>query len=215
MNIQAQTNALDGLAMPKVHAFYDPNTSSIQYVVEDPSTGACAVIDPVLDFDEKSGRVTTGSADKILAFISDRGLDLRWILDTHPHADHLSAAYYMQKNTGAATAIGEKVVEVQRIWQEIYGLPPETVGAHYWDHLFADGDYFTIGSLDVRVLLSPGHTLASITYVVGDAAFIHDTLFMPDSGCARADFPGGSAGALWDSIQRIIALGQDPVVHWA
>lgn len=195
-------------AQARVHGFYEKRTSSIQYVVADPQTRKCAIIDPVLDFDTNSGGTATRSADEILAFIAERGYELDWILDTHPHADHFSAAGYLTDRTGAPTAIGEKVVDVQKLWQKIYHsedcCPAD---GSQWDRLFADGDRFKIGAMDVEVMLTPGHTLASIAYVVGDAAFIHDTLFMPDGGTARADFPGGSARDLWASIQRILTLG--------
>ncbi|QFU16715.1 MBL fold metallo-hydrolase [Microvirga thermotolerans] len=195
---------------PIVKGFYEKRTGSIQYVVADPETKACAVIDPVHDFDPKSGATATIQADEILAHIEREGYALEWILDTHPHADHFSAAGYLKDRTGAPTAIGEKVVEVQKLWKGIYNWPDSfpTDGSQ-WDRLFADGERFRIGNLDVEVMFTPGHTLASITYVVGDAAFVHDTLFMPDSGTARADFPGGSAKALWRSIQRIMALPDD------
>ena len=192
---------------PEVTAFFDRRTFSLQYVVADPRTGACAVVDPVLDFDEKSGATATRSADAILGFIQERGLSLEWILDTHPHADHFSAAGYLKDVTGAPTAIGEHVVRVQRLWKALYHLPGSfQADGSQWDRLFADGDRFRIGELDASVMFSPGHTMASVTYIVGDAAFVHDTLFMPDSGSARADFPGGDAHALWRSIQRILSL---------
>jgi glyoxylase-like metal-dependent hydrolase (beta-lactamase superfamily II) len=193
-----------------VAGFYDKRTGSIQYVVADPGTSTCAVIDPVLDFDPCSGATATASADQLLAHIAAEGYRLEWILDTHPHADHFSAAGYLKDKTGARTAIGEKVVEVQRLWKDIYGWPDSfpTDGSQ-WDRLFADGERFRIGGMDVEVMFTPGHTLASIAYRVGDAAFIHDTIFMPDSGTARADFPGGSARVLWRSIQRIMALPDD------
>lgn len=191
---------------PDVAGFYDPRTFSIQYVVADPATKACAIIDPVLDFDEKSGSVATTNADRLLAFVEQQGLRLEWILDTHPHADHFSAAHYLKGRTGAPTAIGEKVVGVQKLWKGFYNFPDFPADGSQWDRLFADGDVFRVGNLQGRVMFSPGHTLASITYVIGDAAFVHDTLFMPDSGTARADFPGGDAGDLWNSIQAILSL---------
>ncbi|PYG58998.1 bifunctional sulfur transferase/dioxygenase Blh [Rhizobium sp. UGM030330-04] len=193
-------------ALPQVKAFFDPRTWSVQYVVSDPATGRCAIIDPVYDFDEKSGATDTMNADAILAYVESQGLSVEWILDTHPHADHFSAAHYLKQKTGAQTAIGAKVTGVQKLWQEKYNWPELETDGSQWDRLLEAGDRFTIGSLDVRVLFSPGHTLASVTYVVGDAAFVHDTLFMPDSGTARADFPGGSARELWASIQAILAL---------
>lgn len=193
-------------ARPDVAAFYDKRTFSIQYVVADPVTRTCAIIDPVLDFDEKSGAVRTDNADRILEHVAAQGLEVAWILDTHPHADHFSAAPYLKGKTGAPTAIGAKVVEVQKLWKAIYNWPEFAADGSQWDRLFEEGDTFEIGDLPGRVLFSPGHTLASITYVVGDAAFVHDTLFMPDSGTARCDFPGGSAARLWRSIQQILAL---------
>ena len=205
---ESPASALQG--RPIVAGFYDKRTGSIQYVVTDPETRRCAIIDPVLDFGPKSGAVATKSADQLLAHIEREGYVLEWILDTHPHADHFSAAGYLKDKTGAPTAIGEKVVEVQRLWKGIYHLAEDfrTDGSQ-WDKLFADGERFKIGNMDAQVMFTPGHTLASIAYLVGDAAFIHDTLFMPDSGTARADFPGGSAKVLWHSIMRIMALPDD------
>ncbi|WP_320203498.1 bifunctional sulfur transferase/dioxygenase Blh [Agrobacterium rosae] len=194
---------------PQVKGFYDARTGSIQYVVSDPATKACAIIDPVLDFDEKSGATATVNADVILDYIDAEGLRVEWILDTHPHADHLSAAFYLKQKTGAPTAIGANVVAVQQLWKDIYNLPDFVADGSQWDRLFEDSDTFKIGGLEGHVMFSPGHTLASITFVVGDAAFVHDTLFMPDVGTARADFPGGSARALWTSIQRILSLPEE------
>jgi glyoxylase-like metal-dependent hydrolase (beta-lactamase superfamily II) len=192
---------------PEVTGFYEARTGSVQYVVADPSTLACAIIDPVLDFDAASGSVATNAADALLAFVRERGYSPSWILDTHPHADHLSAAGYLHDRTGAPTGIGERIVEVQRLWKGLYNLPADVpADGSQWDRTFADGERFRLGDIEVEVLLTPGHTLASVAYVVGDAAFIHDTLFMPDGGTARADFPGGSAAALWHSIQRILNL---------
>lgn len=194
---------------PNVEAFYDWRTSSFQYVVADPHSSQCAIIDPVLDFEEKSGSTATASADAILAYVRAQGLSVAWILDTHPHADHFSAAPYLKRKTGAPTAIGAKVTEVQALWKKIYNLPDLPGDGSQWDRRFADGETFEIGTMTARVMHSPGHTLASITYVVGDAAFVHDTLFMPDSGTARADFPGGDARRLWRSIEAILALGDE------
>ena len=191
---------------PHVKGFFDQRTSSIQYVVADLSTKRCAIVDPVLDFEEKSGTVGTANADAILAYVEAQGLTVDWILDTHPHADHFSAAYYLKQRTGAPTAIGERVVDVQLLWKDIYNFPSLPDDGSQWDRLFASGDRFKIGSIDAYVMFSPGHTLASVTYVIGDAAFVHDTLFMPDSGSARTDFPGGSATKLWASIQEILGL---------
>jgi len=194
------------ISRPDVKAFFDRRTFSIQYVVSDPATNKCSIVDPVLDFDEKSGATATINADCILDYIESEGLTVEWILDTHPHADHFSAARYLKERTGAPTAIGEKVVEVQKLWKGLYHWPDFPADGSQWDKLFVEGETFKVGTIDAKVLFSPGHTLASITYVLGDAAFVHDTLFMPDSGTARADFPGGSASHLWDSIQQILAL---------
>ncbi|QWK80847.1 bifunctional sulfur transferase/dioxygenase Blh [Ochrobactrum sp. BTU1] len=191
---------------PRVKGFFDKRTSSVQYVVSDPTTGMCAIVDPVLDFDEKSGSTATINADAVLDYVRNSGLTVEWILDTHPHADHFSAAQYLKKKTGAKTAIGEHVINVQKLWKEIYNWPELATDGSQWDRLYADGETFKVGSIDAKVMFSPGHTLASITYVVGDAAFVHDTIFMPDSGTARADFPGGDARALWKSIQNVLTL---------
>ena len=191
---------------PVVKGFFDKRTFSIQYVVSDPTSKKCAIIDPVLDFDEKSGATATHSADEVLAHLAEEGLSVEWILDTHPHADHLSAAHYLKGRTGAPTAIGDRVGEVQKLWKKIYNWPDFPADGSQWDHLFASGERFKVGNIEASVMFSPGHTLASITYLIGNAAFVHDTLFMPDSGTARADFPGGSAGRLWQSIQVIVAL---------
>lgn len=198
--------AREAARVPQVKGFYDPRTFSIQYVVADPASKRCAIIDPVLDFDEKSGSIATTNADALLAYVAEQGLTVEWILDTHPHADHFSAAHYLKGRTGAPTAIGANITGVQALWRDIYNWPELEIDGSCWDRLFAAGDRFRIGTLEGRVLFSPGHTLASISYVVGDAAFVHDTIFMPDSGTARADFPGGSAKALWASIQDILAL---------
>jgi glyoxylase-like metal-dependent hydrolase (beta-lactamase superfamily II) len=198
---------VDGFIEPNVTGFYEATTGSVQYVVADPLRRKCAVIDPVLDFDPGSGSTRTTSADELLGFIEAHDLTLEWILDTHPHADHFSAAGYLKDMTGAVTGIGDRVIEVQRIWKQTYNLA-DTVptDGSQWGHLFADGERFAIGDMDAWILLSPGHTLCSVTYVIGNAAFVHDTVFMPDAGTARADFPGGDARQLWGSIQRILQL---------
>lgn len=193
----------------KVKGFFDPRTGSVQYVVADPATKRCAIVDPVHDFDEKSGATGTTNADAILAYIEQQGLTVDWILDTHPHADHFSAAHYLKIKTGAPMAIGAYVGKVQTLWKDIYNWPALATDGSQWNRLFADEDRFMIGSIEGRVMLSPGHTLASVTYVIGDAAFVNDTIFMPDSGTARADFPGGSANALWRSIQTILSLPEE------
>ncbi|PAU77817.1 MBL fold metallo-hydrolase [Halovibrio salipaludis] len=198
-----------GAGKPDVAGFFDPRTFSIQYVVSDPATNQCAIIDPVLDYDEKSGATATHHADEILEYVERQDLTVEWILDTHPHADHFSAAQYLKGKTGAPTAIGSEVTAVQALWKDIYNFPDLATDGSQWDRLFSDGDRFTVGELEAKVMFSPGHTLASITYVIGDAAFVHDTLFQPDFGTARADFPGGSAEQLWESIQAILELPEE------
>jgi len=188
---------------PDVKAFYDAPTGSVQYVVADPVSAHCAIIDPVLDFDRSAGRFSTTNADTILDYISRRGLAVDWILDTHPHADHMSAAHYLHDRTGAPTAIGARVIEVQGIWQERYDLPALKADGRQWNRLLADGDVVQVGGMELCAVAAPGHTLASVIYSIGDAAFINDTIFMPDSGTARTDFPGGSAEDLWQTISRI------------
>jgi glyoxylase-like metal-dependent hydrolase (beta-lactamase superfamily II) len=224
--VQIRTNVANG--MPEITGFHEPRTGSVQYVVADPSTRHCAIIDPVLDYDEKSGSIATRSADAILAHCRRDGLIPVWILDTHPHADHLSAADYLRRRTGAQTAIGAPITEVQKLWRRIYALGRDfATDGSQWDRLFEDGDSFEIGALRARVMASPGHTLCSVSYLIGDAAFIHDTLFMPDCGTARTDFPGGDAAQLWRSIQAILSLppgtrlftghdypGPDRAAHW-
>ena len=195
---------------PIVKSFWDEATGSWQYVFHDPDTMQGAIVDPVLDFDPLSGRTSTANAERLLDHVRKAGIELVWILDTHPHADHFSAAAWLKQQTGAPMAIGAKVTGVQKLWQGIYNLPADfpTDGSQ-WDRLFADGDRFMVGHVPVTVMFSPGHTLASITYVAGDAAFVHDTLMMPDSGSSRADFPGGSSDALYDSIAAILSLPAD------
>jgi uncharacterized protein (TIGR01244 family) len=194
---------------PVVKGFYDARTGSIQYVASDPATKRCAIIDPVYDFDEKSGATATTNADAILSYIESEGLTVDWVLDTHPHADHFSAAHYLKTKTGAPTAIGAHIADVQKLWKAIYNWPELATDGSQWDRLFNHGDTFRIGTIEGRILFSPGHTLASITYAIADAAFVHDTLFMPDSGTARTDFPGGSAKTMWASMQQILALPDD------
>lgn len=195
-----------GPGSPDVWGLYEPDTGSIQYVCADPGTRKAALIDVVWDFDPKSARTTTASADAVLDLVRREGLTVAWVLDTHPHADHWMASAYLKERTGAPTAIGEKVREIASLWRGFYNAPDAFDPDRDFDRLFADGDRFSIGDIEIQVVLSPGHTLGSITYVAGDAAFVHDTLMFPDSGTSRADFPGGSAAALWDSVQRILSL---------
>ncbi|WP_394004563.1 MBL fold metallo-hydrolase [Luteimonas sp. WGS1318] len=192
-----------------VHSLYDSRTGSFQYVIADPASRQAAIIDPVLDFDARAGHVSTHNADALLAHVEREALTVAWILDTHPHADHLSAAPYLKERLGAPMAIGARVTGVQALWKDIYGLDDLETDGRQWDRLFADGDTFYIGALEARVLFSPGHTMASISYVIGSSAFVHDTLMMPDSGTSRADFPGGDAHQLYASLQRILALPDD------
>ncbi|MDO6592145.1 MBL fold metallo-hydrolase [Loktanella sp. D2R18] len=198
------------MSNPIVKGFWDAPTGSWQYVFHDPDTMKGAIVDPVLDFDPLAGATSTKNAERLLDYVNKTGIDLVWVLDTHPHADHFSAAPWIKAQTGAPTAIGEKVTGVQTLWQGIYNLPQDfpTDGSQ-WDRLFADGDVFMVGNVPVKVMFSPGHTLASITYVAGDAAFVHDTLMMPDSGSSRADFPGGSSADLYGSISAILDLPQE------
>jgi glyoxylase-like metal-dependent hydrolase (beta-lactamase superfamily II) len=192
---------------PEVDAFYDKLTSTVSYVVHGGPGTDCAVIDPVLDFDAKSGRTKTVSADHISAFLTDRGLRLAWILETHVHADHVTAAPLLKRRHGGSIGIGEGVVAVQRHFAGVFGAEPEfaTDGSQF-DHLFADGERLAVGELTVRVLATPGHTPDSVSYLVGDALFVGDTLFMPDGGTARCDFPGGDARTLYRSIRRLLDL---------
>lgn len=199
-----------GEGSPSVVGFYEPNTGSIQYLAIDEATKACAIIDAVVDFDPTNACTDVAPARAILDYIAAEGLELEYILDTHPHADHFMASGWLKDQTGAKTGIGEKVEEVAGLWRDYYHLPNAFTPRGAFDHLFADGETFKLGSLDVRVMLSPGHTLASVTYIVGtDAAFVHDTFMQPDSGTARADFPGGSAHVLYQSLQSILALPED------
>jgi glyoxylase-like metal-dependent hydrolase (beta-lactamase superfamily II) len=191
---------------PEITGFFHADTFSIAYIVADPATKCAAIVDPVLDYDERAGRISTEFSDKMLVAIAEKELTVEWILDTHPHADHLSAAQYLKEKLAAPTAIGEDVRKVQALWKDIYNLPDFPADGSQWDRLFADGETFEIGSLGARVMHSPGHTLASVTYLVGDAAFVHDTLFQPDFGTARSDFAGGSAEELFRTIQAILAL---------
>jgi len=195
-----------GAGSPDVWGIYEPDTGSIQYVCADPATKKAALIDVVWNFDPKNYRFSTESMDQVLDLLRENGLTVEWVLDTHPHADHVMASAHLKERTGAPNAIGEKVHEIARIWAEIYNMPGAFDPARDFDRLFAEGETFRIGDLDMRVMLSPGHTLGSITYVCGDAAFVHDTLMQPDVGTSRADFPGGNTEQLWDSIQAILAL---------
>ncbi|WP_090316374.1 MBL fold metallo-hydrolase [Nitrosomonas oligotropha] len=192
---------------PTIQAFYDPPTWTVSYVVFDKSSGSCAIIDPVLDYDPKSGRTSTHSADKLIAFIRERRLSVEWILETHAHADHLSSADYLKHQVGGKTGIGDHIPAVQKTFKKIFNLGDEFVpDGHHFDHLFADGELFSVGNLTGKAISVSGHTPADLAYQFDDAVFVGDTLFMPDIGTARADFPGGDAHQLFHSIRKILAL---------
>jgi glyoxylase-like metal-dependent hydrolase (beta-lactamase superfamily II) len=192
---------------PQVRSFFDEPTNAASHVVWDPASRRCAVIDTVLNFDAASGRTAMESADELITFIREQGLEVEWILETHVHADHLSAAPYIKERLGGALGIGENVRVVQDIFGKVFNAGTEFQhDGSQFDQLFVDGERFTIGELDAVALHTPGHTPDSMTYVVGDTAFIGDTLFMPDYGTARADFPGGNARALYRSARRVLSL---------
>ena len=192
---------------PCVQSFHDPATFTFSYVVYDQDGGHAAIFDPVLDFDAVAARTTTASADRLLAFVRDHQLSVDWILETHAHADHLTAAAYLKAATGAKVAIGRGICRVQAHFKAVFGLEADfPVDGSQFDQLFDDGDVFNIGALSVRVMATPGHTDDSLTYLIGDAAFVGDTVFAPETGTARADFPGGDARTLYQSIQRLLEL---------
>lgn len=192
---------------PDVTAFFDPDTNTVSYVAKDPNGTSCAIIDSVLDFDFASGHTNTKSADEVIAFVKDKGLKVEWLLETHVHADHLSAAPYIQERLGGKIGIGDKITVVQDTFGKIFneGTEFQRDGSQF-DQLFVEGDVFMIGQMRADVMHTPGHTPACLTYVIGDAAFVGDTLFMPDFGTARCDFPGGSSEMLFQSIQKILTL---------
>lgn len=192
--------------LPTITAFFDEPTNTISYLVADPVTHRAAVIDPVLDFDHRDGTVDVRSVEAILAAARQQGLTIEWALETHAHADHLSGAPYIKSKTGARIGIGEHIKDVQRIFRPVFNAEDLRTDGSDFDHLFADGETFRIGELTVEVMHTPGHTPADICYKIGDAVFVGDTLFMPDYGTARADFPGGDAAQLYRSIQRLLAL---------
>jgi glyoxylase-like metal-dependent hydrolase (beta-lactamase superfamily II) len=195
---------------PHVEAFFDPDTNTISYVVKDPSSNACAIVDSVMDIDYAAGRITYDHADAMIAYVRKQGLRLEWIIETHVHADHLSAAPYIQSKLGGKIGIGDKIMIVQDTFGKVFneGTEFQRDGSQF-DALFKDGDTYTVGNMTAVAIYTPGHTPACMTHVMGDAAFVGDTLFMPDGGSARADFPGGDAGMLYDSIQKVLALPDD------
>ncbi|KNY09268.1 beta-lactamase [Achromobacter piechaudii] len=192
---------------PQVQAFFDLATWTVTYVVFDHPGGHCAIVDPVLDYDPKAGRTCTTSAGKVVDFVRAQQLTVQWILETHAHADHLTAAHYLREVLGGQIAIGAAITQVQKVFKDVFHLEPSFhANGEQFDHLFADGEAFSIGSLQARALAVPGHTPACMAYQIGDAAFVGDTLFMPDVGTARCDFPGGNAHTLYQSIHRLLAL---------
>lgn len=194
------------MTQPRVHAQFDEATHTVSYVVWDPATRRAAIIDPVLDYDHRTGRVSHRSADDLLGFVADQGLSVDWVLETHAHADHLSAAPYLKEKTGAPIGIGARITEVQRTFAPVFGLDDVSGDGREFDRLFRDGETIAIGGLQVEVMHTPGHTPACVSYRIGEAVFVGDTLFMPDYGTARADFPGGDARTLYRSIHRLLAL---------
>jgi glyoxylase-like metal-dependent hydrolase (beta-lactamase superfamily II) len=199
--------SINSAPQPEVTAYFDAATNTISYIVRDPASNACAVIDSVMNMDYAAGRITFESADSIIQNITDRGLDLQWVIETHVHADHLSAAPYLQKKLGGKIGISNKIIDVQNTFGKIFneGTEFQRDGSQF-DALFEDGDSYQVGALHSKVIATPGHTPACMVHVMGDVAFVGDTLFMPDGGSARADFPGGDAGTLFDSIQKVLSL---------
>jgi glyoxylase-like metal-dependent hydrolase (beta-lactamase superfamily II) len=191
---------------PVIHAFFDEPTNTVSYVAADPATRQAAVIDPVLDYDPNASQVDTRSVDAILRVVKENGYTIAWTLETHAHADHLSGSPYIKAKTGAKIGIGEHIKDVQRIFRPVFDATDLKTDGSDFDHLFKDGERFKIGELDAAVIYTPGHTPADITYKIEDAAFVGDTLFMPDYGTARADFPGGDAHRLYQSIRKLLAL---------
>jgi glyoxylase-like metal-dependent hydrolase (beta-lactamase superfamily II) len=195
---------------PEIVCFFDDKTNSASYVVHDPETMQAAIIDPVLDYDPISGRTSTESADKIAAHVTEVGLTVAWIIETHVHADHLTASHRLRKQLGGKSGIGHGLTEVQKTFGALFNMT-DTLPADgsQFDETFADGATFKIGNIEARVMATPGHTPACVTYVIGDACFVGDTMFMPDSGTARCDFPGGEAKQLYASLQKILELPED------
>ncbi|WP_284879309.1 MBL fold metallo-hydrolase [Acinetobacter variabilis] len=194
---------------PNVKAFFDKNTNTFSYVVSDPQTAQCAIIDSVLDYDAASATTSTEHADQMIAYVKSQGLTVAWILETHVHADHLTAAPYLKQQLGGKIAISKKIALVQETFGKIYHLDMKQINAHQpFDYLFEDGEHFKIGELEVYNIPTPGHTPACLSYVIGDAVFVGDTLFMPDYGTARCDFPNGSASVLYDSVHQLFQLPQ-------
>ena len=201
------------LPEPDIQSFYDSATSTVTHVLSDPATRCAAVIDSVLDYDPKSGRTSHASADLVMDYLQQAGLTLDWLLETHAHADHLSAAPYLRQQLGGKIAIGRQICAVQAVFKKIFNAPDMNTDGREFDQLFDDGDGFDLGGLQVQVMHTPGHTPACLTYLLGRHAFVGDTLFMPDYGTARCDFPGGDAAMLYRSIQKVLALAPDTQLH--
>ena len=196
-----------------IQSFFDPDTFTVTHVVSDPMTRQAAVIDSVLDYDAKSGRTSHTSADKVIDYVASKGLSVQWLLETHAHADHLSAAPYLQAKLGGKTAIGRHICEVQTVFKKIFNAADMNTLGQDFDRLLDDGELIQLGDLEIRVIHTPGHTPACLTFVVGEDAFVGDTLFMPDYGTARCDFPGGDAATLYSSIQKVLALPPQTLLH--
>ena len=204
------TYPIDQSTKPEVSAHFDEATNTISYIVKDPSSSHCAIIDSVMDIDYAAGRITYDHADALIAEVQSRGLTLDWIIETHVHADHLSAAPYIQQKLGGKIGVGDKILVVQETFGKVFNEGTEFQrDGRQFDALFKDGDTYKVGNMQAFAIYTPGHTPACMVHVMGDAAFVGDTLFMPDGGSARADFPGGDAGQLYDSIQKVLALPDD------
>ncbi|WP_075222324.1 MBL fold metallo-hydrolase [Acuticoccus yangtzensis] len=201
---------VDMSVQPEVRGFFDPGTNTISYVVKDPASSSCAIVDSVMDIDYAAGRISYRHADEVIAYVQERGLTLEWLIETHVHADHLSAAPYIQAKLGGKVGIGAQITVVQETFGKVFneGTEFQRDGSQF-DRLFNDGDVYTVGEMACFAMHTPGHTPACMVHVMGDAAFVGDTLFMPDGGSARADFPGGDAATLYDSIQKVLALPDD------
>ena len=196
-----------------IQSFFDPATYTVTYVLADPQSRQAAIIDSVLDYDPKSGRTSHASADKVMAYVRQQNLKVDWLLETHAHADHLSAAPYLQAQLGGQTAIGKHICEVQTVFKKVFNAKDMNTDGADFDHLFEDGELFSVGALEVRALHTPGHTPACMTYLSGEHAFVGDTLFMPDYGTARCDFPGGDAATLYRSIRKLLDLPAQTRLH--
>lgn len=198
----------------KIQHFFDTDTATFTYVVSDPATKKCAIIDPVLDYDMFAGKTSTASSDKVIAYVKEHGLSVEWILETHAHADHLTGSHYLKEKLGGKIGIGEHIREVLKFWVPLFNTGYDTpLDGSQFDHLFSDGEVFSIGSIEVKVMHTPGHTPACVSYLMGDAAFVGDTIFMPYVGTARTDFPGGSASTLYQSIQKLFSLPETTKIY--